>query len=200
MNDAQAVTGRSVRLVVKKMPEALTKNTEISQLRKDEETVMVNLIRRNLDAFEEAGSVLASTFRRIEKLHETYNQEGSVYLVVRDSATGGALGGAGLGPLAGLSVSEGIGEIRELVLEPTYRRRGIGGLILTNCLEKARELGYRRLYLETTPQMEMAQKLFKRFGFRPVTGRGGKAPTKEDPTSLPCYFMLENLLEAVADA
>ena len=201
MNDTQADSGRrSVRSVVKKMRESPIKNTDISPLRKDEETVMVNLIRRNLDAFEEAGSVLASAFRRIEKLYDTYNQEGSVYLVVRDTNSGASVGGAGLGPLAGLSVTEGIGEIRELVLEPTYRRRGIGALILRNCLEKARDLGYRRIYLETTPQMETAQKLFQRFGFRPVTGRGGKAPTKHGPAGLPCYFMLENLLEAVADA
>src|SRR5262245_14395088 len=126
MNDAQAVSGRSVRSLVKKLREPLIKQTEISHLKKEEETVMVNLIRRNLDAFEEAGSVLASTFRRIEKLFDTYNQDGSVYLVVRDVATGACVGGAGLGPLAGLSVSEGIGEIRELVIEPSYRRMGIG--------------------------------------------------------------------------
>jgi putative acetyltransferase len=170
----------------------------ISTLRPEDETALVNLIRRNLDSFEEAGSVLASTFRRIDKLGATYLQQGFAFFVVRDTGTGACIGGAGLGPLAGLATSEGIGEIRELVIESSYRRRGIGGLLLGRCLEKAREYGYRRLYLETTPQMENAQKLFQRFGFRPVTQSQSKKSAKASEDTLPCYFMLEDLTEAKA--
>ena len=103
-------------------------------------------------------------------------------------------GGAGLGPFAGLSPSEKIGEIRELVISKEFRGRGAGKLILKHILDHAFELGYQRVYLETTPQMQMAQKLFTNFGFKPVAIEENTQDDQETP--LPCYFMLDRGQEA----
>ncbi len=159
----------------------------IGRLEKKDEEAMVNIIRMNLDPFEEAGSVLAASFRRIRHLYTTYSEKGCAYLAVRDSETNSLVGGAGIGPLAGLPVSEGLGEIREMVIEARYRNRGLGGNLLRECLAEARKLGYKRLYLETTKTMEPAQRLFRRFGFNPIQDRDadGTSPT------LPCYFTLD---------
>lgn len=146
---------------------------------------MVNIIRRNLDSFEDAGSILAASFRRLENFYETYSRPGSIYLVVTDPA-GRCIGGAGLGPLAGLPTSEEIGEIRELVIEKPWRNQGIGSCLLNECLVQAREFRYRRIYLETTPEMDKATKLFKRYGFHPVT-EGGDPAGK----ALPSYYVLD---------
>jgi len=158
-----------------------------------DERAACDLIRRNLSGYEEAGSVLAATFRRLENFHGIYSAPGCRYLIARDMSRGGEIiGGAGIGPLHGLSPTEGLGEVRDLVLEKSYRGRGLGTRVLKRCLDEARRLGYQRLYLETTPQMENAQKLFLRFGFRPVT-QGAQKLGKGDP--LPCYFILEDLTE-----
>lgn len=154
--------------------------------------LLKDLIGRNLQGYDEAGSVLAATFRRLADLMRVYQAEGARFFVLKDMTDGARIiGGAGIGALHGLPPSEGLGEVRDLVLEEVYRGKGLGARLLKRCVDEAKALGYKRLYLETTPQMENAQKLFLRFGFRPVTQaahmdlRGGQ--------SVPCYFILENL-------
>lgn len=156
---------------------------------------VAELLRRNLSDYDEAGNVLASTFRRIEKISQEYAQKGSQYFIARDlEKDGQCIGGAGLGTLHGLPASEGLGEIRDLVVEKSYRGRGLGKRLLQRCLEMAIECNYKRIYLETTPEMKNAQKLFRRFGFRPVT-QATKTSSENQTisTALPCYFLLEDL-------
>ena len=160
----------------------------------DEDEVQ-SLIRRNLSGYDEAGSVLASTFRRLKNLLNVYQGDGARYFVLRNVRDGGKIiGGAGLGALHGLSPREGLGEVRDLVLEKDCRGQGLGGRLLKRCVEEGKLLGYKRLYLETTPGMEKAQKLFLRFGFRPVT----QAQTDQSvsPEKVPCYFILEDVAAA----
>jgi len=53
--------------------------------------------------------------------------------------------------------------------------------------------------METTPQMEKAQRLFQRFGFRPVTHAQGTTIVSTDSKDgfLPCYFLLEDVAKAL---
>jgi putative acetyltransferase len=159
----------------------------------DGETV-AELIRRNLAEYEEAGNVLAATWRRLENIYDHYSPEGRRFFVARDMAKDVLIGAAGLGSLHGLPLSEGMGEIRDLVVESNYRGRGVGKRLLRRSVEMAREFGYTRLYLETTPQMENAKKLFVRFGFRAVEHAKGEKSNAEGPRALPSYFVLEDLV------
>jgi putative acetyltransferase len=169
----------------------------IETLTTETEPGVKDLIRRNLQHYDEAGSVLASTFRRLADLYNVYRQPGSRFFVLRDAkAPGGpCVGAAGLGSLHGLPPSEGVGELRDLVLEEHYRGRGLGARLIKRCIEEAKALGYKRLYLETTPQMEKAQKLFIRFGFRPVTQASSEAAPLREARAIPCYFILDTLAE-----
>lgn len=174
----------------------------IEELSLETEPIVRDLIRRNLQGYDEVGSVLASTFRRLAALLRIYKSEGSKYFVLKEtSGSGICLGGAGIGSLHGLPPSEGLGEVRDLVLDEHFRGQGLGARLLKRCVEEAKALGYKRLYLETTPQMENAQKLFIRFGFRPVTqaqsdtrgsmSKGGTAG--ETPAGVPSYFILDQI-------
>lgn len=173
----------------------------------DTDTVK-DMIRQGIGAFEEAGTVLASTFRRLDRFAAVYDAPGSIYVIAKDQRSAQTpvdaqahapkdvptftrvVGGAGLGPLHGLSPSEGVGEIRDLVVRPEWRGHGIGARLLKRCIDEAKRLGYQRLYLETTPHMEQAQKLFIRYGFRPVTTGSSKVGSSE---TMPCYYILESL-------
>lgn len=169
----------------------------IETITAQDEGEVQGLIRRNLSGYDEAGSVLASTFRRLRSLLGVYQGEGAHYFVLRDVREGGKIiGGAGVGSLHGLSPREGLGEVRDLVLEKDYRGQGLGGRLLKRCVEECKLLGYKRLYLETTPEMEKAQKLFLRFGFRPVTQ--AQTDASGNPEKVPCYFILEDLGAASA--
>ncbi len=179
----------------------------IEEITGDTEAAVKELIRRNLEGYDEAGAVIASTFRRLNNLLYVYQSEGSRYFVLKDASPEAAsshlcIGGAGIGSLHGLPPSEGLGEVRDLVLDLAYRGRGLGVRLLKRCVEEAKALGYRSLYLETTPKMENAQKLFMRFGFRPVTQASNLAAlsegVKETPKSVPSYFILEKLNEPAA--
>lgn len=156
---------------------------------------IIELIKRNLEPFEEAGNVTAATFRRLENIDEVYGGERTHFFVARDSSIEGNryIGGVGLGPLHGLPASEGFGEIRDLVIEKDYRGRGIGAKLLRMSIDKAVALGYEKLYLETTPNMVTAQRLFQGFGFRPVTSKreGTLTPAPAKQQMIDCYYLLE---------
>lgn len=153
---------------------------------------VVNMIRQHLASYEEAGSVLAASFRRLANFYETYTSEGAIYYVLTTDK-GVPIGGVGLGPLAGLPKSEGIGEIRELVLEKTYRGQGMGAALLKAALGGAEAIGYKQIYLETTPEMSHARKLFERYGFHPIKqmSKEPKPPRQEEPhqaADMACYY------------
>jgi putative acetyltransferase len=45
------------------------------------------------------------------------------------------------------------------------RGRGLGAKMIQVCLERAKEYGYEKVYIETMPYMKAAQKLYIRSGF-----------------------------------
>lgn len=151
------------------------------------------IIERNLRPYFGGGNIFAATERRLVNFWEVYNQPGHTFIAIFLKAGGKLIGGAGIGVLAGLPQSEGIGEIRDLVIEPEYRGQGLGAKILQFCLMEAKLMGYRQLYLETTPQMEHAQRLFRRFGFKPVISKQKKPDNEDREEAVPSYFLLEAL-------
>ncbi len=172
---------------------------EILQMKDEVDTA--DLIRRNLANFDESGSVIAAIFRRLSRLLEIYQQPGSQLFVARDGGQHGKIiACAGIGPLHGLDPGEGIGEIRDLVVDMEYREQGLGSKLLHRCIRSASEFHYKRLYLETTQNMVHAQKLFLRTGFRPVTDKHlGSATSQNNTKDIPCYFLMENLLNKVVN-
>ncbi|MDD9952626.1 MAG: GNAT family N-acetyltransferase [Zetaproteobacteria bacterium] len=154
---------------------------------------IAELIRRNIMPFTSGEVFSASVARRSASLLEVYSQPGSRLFVARlqNNIAGAPIACAGVGTLHGLPLSEGIGEIRDLVVDVSFRGRGIGRRLLRACLEEARVHKYRSLYLETSTQMDKARKLFLRSGFRPVTEQHTLSPLHSENT--PCYFFMDKL-------
>ena len=59
-------------------------------------------------------------------------------------------------------------EIKRMRVHPDHQRRGYGQLILSALEQRARELGYRRLHLDTAVVQTAAQALYLRNGYREV--------------------------------
>lgn len=74
---------------------------------------------------------------------------------------GRPVGCAGLRP-----VSEGVCELKRLYVEPDVRGRGVGHALALAAIRAAKELGYRRILLDTLPSMRIAVKLYRDLGFR----------------------------------
>ena len=162
----------------------------ISAIEPNEEEAVSNLIKSAMSDFDQSTELVSAIMRRVEHLKTAYSMPGSTYFVARDKMNGNIpVAGAGIGSFHGLPLTEGMGEVRDLVVNPDYRGKSLGTKLIYTCIEQAKEFGYKKLYLETTPQMKPAQKLFMRVGFRGIRDTGKTADTE----SLPSYFIMEDL-------
>jgi putative acetyltransferase len=53
------------------------------------------------------------------------------------------------------------------------RGKGIGKMIIDQCIETAKDLGYKNMYLETMPELEQAISVYEKFGFKYLDGPMG---------------------------
>ncbi|MDR1995440.1 carbonate dehydratase [Azonexus sp.] len=61
--------------------------------------------------------------------------------------------------------SEGICEMKRLYVDPAERGHGVGRALVLAAIKSAKEIGYKRLLLDTLPNMRMAVKLYRELGF-----------------------------------
>lgn len=73
------------------------------------------------------------------------------------------LGGVGL-----RQYSRGVGELKRLYVRSDHKGKGIGAKLVAMTISEARHLGYKRLILDTLPEMDSAQKLYAQMGFKPT--------------------------------
>ena len=64
-----------------------------------------------------------------------------------------------------LNDSDGVCEMKRLYVAPEERRRGIGAALALAAIKAAKEIGYRKLIIDTLPNMRMAVKLYRELGF-----------------------------------
>lgn len=82
---------------------------------------------------------------------------GRLFLLTRD---GQPIGFAGVRPL-----TEGVCEMKRLYVSPEARGQGLGMQLALVVIRAAREMGYRRIVLDSQPYMRMAVKLYRELGF-----------------------------------
>ena len=91
------------------------------------------------------------------------NYRGGVFEVIEDR-DGNVVGSVGIFP-----IDENVCELRKMYFLPAIRGLGLGGYVLERAVNQAKELGFRRMVLETSSKLATANRLYVRFGFQPFT-------------------------------
>jgi len=127
---------------------------------KDNQSI-ASIIRSCLEEFgaNKPGTVYYD--KTTDHLFELFSTEKSVYFIAE--LNGQVVGGGGIFPSNGLT--EDTCELVKMYLKPEVRKMGLGAKIISNCIEFAGEKGYKRIYLESMPELKRAISVYEKFGF-----------------------------------
>lgn len=137
------------------------KNWVIRKIEKQDNQSVAVLIKSVFDEMEipKVGTAYEDPY--LDLMFEEYNKPKSVYFVVEMEEE--VLGCAGIAPLENGDAN--ICELQKMYFSPKLRGLGIGGKLMEECLEQARNFGFENCYIETMPFMHAAQKLYRKSGF-----------------------------------
>ncbi|WMI67619.1 GNAT family N-acetyltransferase [Mangrovimonas sp. YM274] len=140
-------------------------NIVIREIKREDDAQVAKMIRAVLIEFgvPKVGTAYADS--ALDCMTETYGASKTIYYVLDD--LGKVIGGAGIAPLEG---EEGICELQKMYFLPEARGTGLGSDMMATCLNKAKEFGFEKCYLETLPYMKAATKLYAKAGFEPLEG------------------------------
>lgn len=97
----------------------------------------------------------------LQDIEGNYVRRGGLFEVIED---GDALvGSVGLYP-----IDENVCELRKMYFVPQARGQGLGQYILVRMIGQARDLGFKRIVLETSSKLTAANRLYTGFGFTRV--------------------------------
>ena len=144
----------------------------IREIQQGDNKEIANVIRQVFisDNYPKTGTAFADS--QLDSMFEAYDKPKAIYFVVEDN--GKIIGGAGVSQLN--NSEENICELQKMYFLQEARGKGIGFEMIQKCLQKAKDFGYEKCYLETLPEMLNAQKLYMKVGFEylcaPLGGTG----------------------------
>lgn len=106
-----------------------------------------------------------------DHLSDVFRMDGSIYFVAE--LEGEILGGAGIYPTENLP--EGVCELVKLYLAENARGKGIGKILMEKCITAAIDFGYKKIYLETMPELTLAIPMYEKFGFKYLPAAQGNS-------------------------
>ncbi len=95
----------------------------------------------------------------IKDIEHSYFEQGGTFHVFEEK-DGSIIGAYGLYPLDRQTC-----ELRKMYLHSSYRGKGLGKLLLEDALSKARQIGFKKMTLETASVLKEAISLYKSYGF-----------------------------------
>ena len=128
------------------------------------------VVRQVMTEFGAVGAGYSIEDPEVDYFYEHYAQPGHAFFVIEDA--GRIVGCGGIAPLKGANDTK-LCELQKMYFYPELRGQGWGRRLLEECLEAARSMGYRTMYLETLRSMDRAQALYQKYGFKALTGPMG---------------------------
>lgn len=150
-----------------------------------DDSIIAEIIRMNLKKFHLDIPGTAYFDPELDHLSEYYNcfPEKRAYFIATDKA-GAVIGGVGIAEFDGLP---NCAEVQKLYLTDKAKGKGFGKALMQAVETYAKEIGYRRLYLETHTNLESAIIFYKKRGYHQID------KPKETPHSTMNRFFLKEL-------
>jgi len=138
---------------------------QIRPIELSDNTGIAKVIRTTLEEFgaNKPGTVYFD--KSTDHLYELFQVPGAVYHIAL--LDGEVVGGGGIYPTAGLP-----GDTCELVkmyILKRVRGIGLGRILIQKSLDYAKEAGYKKVYLETMPELKQALATYQKFGFQYIS-------------------------------
>ncbi len=133
----------------------------IREIESSDNEQIAKVVRQVLTDFEVPKEGSAYSDASLNDMAKAYSIERSIYYVVE--ADGLVLGGGGIAPLD--NYEGNVCELQKMYLLDAARGKGVGKKLIIQCLQKAKEFGFDGCYLETMPNMRVAQNIYNHLGF-----------------------------------
>ena len=146
-------------------------NYSIRKIEPTDNEALAKIIRDALTEFKanKPGTVYFDD--STDHLYELFKQEKGIYQVA--IYNNHLLGGSGIIHTTGLDMDTC--ELVKLYLSPAARGKGIGKALMQKCLDEAKNAGYKKVYLETMPELISAIPMYEQFGFSYLPGPLGNS-------------------------
>lgn len=143
----------------------------IRLIEKPDNAVLANIIRNALREFNanKAGTVYFD--ESTDYLYELFQTEKGIYHVALMNNE--IVGGAGIYRTTGLD--DDTCELVKMYLSPFGRGKGMGKSLMEECLKSAKKAGFKKVYLETMPELIVAIPMYEKCGFTYLKGPLGNS-------------------------
>lgn len=133
----------------------------LKKITASDNAALAQIIRSTLEEFGAAKAGTVYFDKTTDCVSDVFKKEGSNYFVayLKNSLAGGC----GFYPTTGLPAHTC--ELVKLYLTAEARGKGIGKLLMHTCEEEARTQGYKYIYLETMPELNIAVPLYEKMGY-----------------------------------
>lgn len=143
----------------------------IRDLRKEDNPALAKVVRDTLAEFGANHPNTVYYDPTTDTLFEVFQTPRSKYFLAEINKK--IVGGGGIYPTDGLPPDTC--ELVKMYLLPEARRLGLGRTLIEKCIKAAAENGFKKIYLETMPELKQALNVYEKFGFEYLKGPMGNS-------------------------
>ena len=143
----------------------------IRDLQKEDNPALAKVVKDTLAEFGANHPNTVYFDPTTDTLFEVFQTSRSKYFLAE--VNNKIVGGGGIYPTDGLPPDTC--ELVKMYLLPEARGFGLGRTLIEKCIEAAAENGFKKIYLETMPELKQALSVYEKFGFEFLKGPMGNS-------------------------
>src|SRR6478735_1951811 len=139
-------------------------NLIVRKIIQADNVLLAKLIRKVFNEFDAPQKGTVYSDPTTDDLYTLFQKHRAVLWVAE--VNNEVLGCCGVYPTEGLE--KDCAELAKFYLSGKIRGKGIGKQLMLQCFQSAKEMQYKKLYLESMPQFSKAVSMYEKYGFTPL--------------------------------